>query len=166
LNGQEVFMRLSWALVILVGALSAFLTGCQKPVAAPPTISSNLRPSPKGFEIRYNAVIALARRGSEHTLDEAPLEVLQEMLDEEQQQVNFKVRLRDGQEVPEDKATPDPVAAQTAVVSALQAVIELHKKRPELNLSKLEPAIQKLQGSSNELIKQETKRTWIALGKS
>lgn len=159
-------MRRPWA-VILIGALSAaFFAGCQKPPPAPPTVSSSVRPSPKGFEIRYNAVVALARRGSEHALAEGPLDVLLEMLDEEQQQVNFKIRLRDGEEVPEDKATPDPVAAQTAVVSALQAVTELHRKRSELDLAKLEPAIQKLMGSSNELIKQEAKRTWTALGKS
>ena len=80
---------------------------------------AGVAPSPVGWEIRYNAAAALARRGSK----QVPWAVLREMLDERQQLRNFQVVLHDGREV------PDEVAARTAVISALKAVGEWHNKQ-------------------------------------
>src|SRR5688572_974266 len=52
----------------------------------------DIMPSPVGWEIRYNAAQALARRRSE----KVPWDTIREMLDEEQQLRNFRAILHDG----------------------------------------------------------------------
>ena len=76
-------------------------------------------PSAPGWEIRYNAAATLARRGSTST----PWPTIREMLDEERQQRNFRVRLKSGQEV------TDVEDAQRTVQNALAAVALWHKKQ-------------------------------------
>jgi hypothetical protein len=132
------------------------LAGCQKsPEIAPPSTAPSAGVQ---LEIRYNAIRALAHRGSDAMKDPDRLEVLGEMLDEQKQQQNFRVKLKDGQEV------PDLAEARTTVESALKAIAELHRKRKDIDLSSLYPAIEKLCESKNEVIKQEAKKTKIALG--
>jgi hypothetical protein len=76
-------------------------------------------PSAPGWEIRYNAAVTLARRGSART----PWPLIREMLDENQQRRNFRVPLKDGKEgVDEESAT-------RAVQNTLAAVGEWHRKQ-------------------------------------
>jgi hypothetical protein len=73
-------------------------------------------PSPPGWETRYNATVALARRGS----PVVRLDVLREMLDEQRQMRNFRSPLADGRTV------PDEAAARRTVLNALKAVRDWH----------------------------------------
>lgn len=78
-------------------------------------------PSAPGWEVRYNAAATLARRGSEHT----PWNLIAEMLDEQQQLRNFRVRLENG------RIVSDEAAARTTILTTLRAVADWHKKNPE-----------------------------------
>jgi hypothetical protein len=102
-----------------------------------------------GWEIRYNATLALARRGSAQT----PLDELKEMLDEEQQMRNFEVRTQEGREVIDEQA------ARLTVLKALEGVMALHQKRPGLNLATLDPAIDKLTQSPNLTLREKAEDT-------
>jgi hypothetical protein len=144
-------MRRLVGLFLLLG-----IAGCQKaPELAPPD-------TPPGggvrLEIQYNAIRALAHRGSDAMKDPGRLDMLAEMLDEQKQQQNFRLKLKGGNEV------ADLAEARTTVESALKAIVALHAKRKDIDLSRLYPAIEKLTQSSNEVIKKEAKRTKIALG--
>jgi hypothetical protein len=140
--------------VLLVGA------GCQqgrKPGAgAAPTPTG--RASPAGWEIRYNATVALARHGSDLVKDR--FDVLDEMLDENQQLVNCRTVSKEGQEAFNQQA------ATGTVTNALKAIAELHRRKPDLDLTPLQPAIDKLTQSSNPVLRTEADRTRLALGKS
>src|SRR5262245_45480754 len=59
--------------------------------------TAELLPSARGWKVRYNATITLARRGS----PEVPFDILAEMLDESLQMRNFRARLQNGREVPD-----------------------------------------------------------------
>jgi hypothetical protein len=107
-----------------------------------------------GLRIRYNAAVALARRGS----DRAPVELLREMLDESAQLEQHRIRYKkDGHE-----AADEPTAYDT-VQTALRAVAELHRKKPQLNLTALESAVEKLKGSASPAVRKEAERTREAL---
>ncbi len=106
-----------------------------------------------GLKIRYNATVALARRGS----DLVRLDVLQEMLDEPLQRQNFVLKRKNGEEV------ADEATAQVTVASALQAVAELHRKKPQRDLSKLTPVIDEVAHSKNPALQAEAMRTLKAL---
>jgi hypothetical protein len=148
---------------LLVGLAALCLIGCRNAPPASTAPATGPR-NPPGFEVRYNAAVALARRGSDKAAER--LDVLQEMLDEEQQLRSFRKRIIDGRLVPDNEAPPDPVAARTAVESALKAIVELHKKRPEMDLSSLMPAIDKLTQSSNPVLRTEAERTKQELEKT
>jgi hypothetical protein len=133
-------------LIFLVFLVAA--AGCNR--GAPAVVSGpSSRP---GWEVRYNAVIALARRGSDRIKDQRPWETLQEMLDEEQQLRNFK------HELPDKRVVSDPGSAHVEVITAMQAIGELHRRKPDLDLSGLQPAIQKLTQSRNLAVSTEAKR--------
>jgi hypothetical protein len=102
-----------------------------------------------GLRIRYNATVALARRGS----DKARLGVLQEMLDESMQRQNFILKGKNGEE------KPDEAMVRVTVATALQAVAELHRKEPERDLSVLSPAIAAIAHGENAALKAEAERT-------
>jgi hypothetical protein len=102
-----------------------------------------------GLKIRYNATVALARRGS----DQARVDVLQDMLDEPLQQQNFVLKRKNGAEV------PDGATARVTVATALQAVAELHRKNPELDLSRLYRAIEEIAEGKNAALQAEALRT-------
>jgi hypothetical protein len=109
----------------------------------------------RGREIRYQAVQALARRGSPHAADR--LGVLGEMLDEDYQAKAFHMKLKDGRDV------PDGATIGTILSGALRSVADLHHKQPSLELSTLRPAIDKLAHSDNAALRQEGERTLAAL---
>ncbi len=106
-----------------------------------------------GLRIRYNATVALARRGS----DKVRLGVLKEMLDEQQQLQNFRLKRKNGDEVADE-----PTAAKT-VEAALGAVIDLHAKKPDRDLRDLVPAVEVLKQSPNIALRHEAERTLKAL---
>jgi hypothetical protein len=109
-----------------------------------------------GLRIRYNAAVALARRGS----DRAPVDVLAEMLDESAQLEQHRVRSKkDGRET-DDKAT-----ALDVVQTALRAAAELHRKNPRVNLAPLDTPIDRLKGSAGPAVRKEAERTREALAK-
>jgi hypothetical protein len=143
-------------LSLVLAACGFALSGCARPPeVAPPSTGSS---GGVRLEIQYNAVCALARRGSDALKDPNVQDKLAEMLDEGQQLQNFRVRLKDGREV------PDLAEARTTVESALKAIVECHRRRKDIDLSQLYPAIEKLTQSENPVIKQEALRTKIALG--
>ncbi len=102
-----------------------------------------------GLKIRYNATVALARRGS----DQARVDVLQDMLNEPLQQQNFVLKRKNGAEV------PDEATARVTVATALQAVAELHRKNPERDLSRLYRAIEEIAEGKNAVLQAEAERT-------
>ena len=142
-------------LLSLIFALAGS-TGCNRGSAPQPVSGS---PSAPGWEVRYNATLALVRRGSDRVKDEQVWENLNEMLDEEQQLRNFRIKNKDGSEV------SDEPAARMTVISALQAIDELQKRRPEMDLSGLKPAIEKLTSSDNVAVRTEATRTKLLLEK-
>jgi hypothetical protein len=103
-----------------------------------------------GLRIRYNAAVALARRGSGRT----PVDVLREMLDESEQLEQNLVRFKKDGRQAADEAT-----ARDVVKEALGAVAELHRKNPAMNLSSLDSAIDKLKSSSDASVRKEAERT-------
>jgi hypothetical protein len=136
-------------------ALAAAAPGCRRPVAA--TVPPG-PPSPAGWEVRYNATLALANRGSPLVKeDPAVWDNLLEMLDEEQQLRNFTRKRPDGQ------AVPDETAARTTVIGALRAVAELHRQRPALDLSGLNEPIERLTRSANVPVRTRAAQTQLIL---
>jgi hypothetical protein len=111
----------------------------------------------RGLEIRYKAVEGLARRGSDLVIKRLP--ILQEMLDEDLQRQHFRTQLQSGP----DK--PDEALVFSTVRGALRGITELHRKKPNLNLSELYPAIDKLVQSSNPELRAEAERARIALNR-
>ncbi|HEX5270437.1 MAG TPA: hypothetical protein VFW33_08125, partial [Gemmataceae bacterium] len=110
-----------------------------------------------GLRIRYNAAVALARRGSGRT----PIDLLGQMLDESEQLDQNRVRSRkDGHE------SADEATAYDVETTALQAVAELHRKNPNVNLAALDSAIDQLKDhSASPAVRKEAERTRAALAK-
>jgi hypothetical protein len=102
-----------------------------------------------GLEVRYNATVALARRGSA----KVRLGMLKDMLDEETLRENFRRKQKDGTEVPDEA-----MVTQTILVT-LQAVAELHKQNPRFKLAELRPLIDDLAHSKNAAVRTEAKNT-------
>lgn len=107
-----------------------------------------------GRNIRYLAGVALARRGS----DQVRLDLLEEMLDEDELVRCFQVRLNDGRTV------PDGTLVFGTIENALKALVRLRERRPQLDLSSLRPAVQKLTENRNPALRATAERTLIALG--
>jgi hypothetical protein len=106
------------------------------------------------LEIRYHALLSLARRGSPQFSEWQ--DDFADMLDEEKQLKNFQVK-KDG------KYAPDQGAAGLVVRNALSVLPVLHEKRPEMDLSKLDPSLAKLSESSNYGLKEEAKKVRATL---
>jgi hypothetical protein len=111
----------------------------------------------RALEVRYNAAVALARRGS----DMVRLDLLGEMLDEARLRESFRVKPEGG-----GPAQPDESAVRVTVVNALKAVAELHRRRPERDLSELVPAVRRLTQSPTQALRGEADATLRALGQS
>lgn len=109
-----------------------------------------------GLEIRYKAAEVLARRGSD--MATRRFNLLKEMLDEAEQERNFRTKLSDGRDVPEE------TYIVSTVRGALGGLIELHAKKPGLDLSPFHDAIRKLTQSSRGEIKTEALRAKTVLG--
>lgn len=131
--------------------------GCQQ---APPSVQLT-QPSPgqHGRDIRCNAALALAWRGSPKIKDPVAWDLLLEMLDEPTQLQNYRAKLPDGREVSNE------AAARETTRGALRAVAELHRKKPAMDLSGLRPALEKLTGSTNKLVATDAKQVLQALEK-
>ncbi len=116
-------------------------------------------------EIRYNANLSLAVKGSK----DVRLDLLREMLDEDRQLHNFRVRLNNDQEVSDENS------ARKLILNTLKAVVEWHNKLGDVNkvfkkpqqaeqLQAVYAAIDKLaKDSPNAAVRQEALRTQKAL---
>ncbi len=131
--------------------------------ATPQAPPEGVAPSAPGWEIRYQATVALARRGS----DKVPLDTLREMLDERKQLRNCVTKLQSGEEVSNE------AAARTNVISALKAIVEWNKtdgaarerkEQPE-EVEKLYEAIDKLRESPNAPLRAEAEKAREVLGR-
>ncbi|MBM3995235.1 MAG: hypothetical protein FJ303_13940 [Planctomycetes bacterium] len=113
-------------------------------------------PSASGWEVRYNAATALARRGS----DKVPWVILREMLDEKQQMRNYRARNADGNDV------YDEAAARANMLSALKAIAAWHEKRKTekktdvpSDLRAIYPVVESLAASSYVEMKLQAEKT-------
>jgi hypothetical protein len=107
-----------------------------------------------GLQIRFNAAVALARMGSKA----APLDLLQDMLNEGYLRTNLILRPRKGG----DDRPNEEVIGQT-LLNTLKAAAELHRLRPDMDLSSLAPAVDALAGSGNPDVRTEAETTKLAL---
>jgi hypothetical protein len=108
-----------------------------------------------GFRVQSNATIALARRGS----PQVRLGLLDTMLDEEQLRGIFVLQSKQS-----GKEQPDEALVAETLKNALKAVAELHRKRPEFDLAKLKPAVDRLADSPNPAVRAEAHQTQLVLG--
>jgi hypothetical protein len=111
-----------------------------------------------GLEVRFNAAVALARFGAK----QPPVDVLKDMLDESYLRSNLLLRPRqhDGPE------KVDEGAVGQTLINALKAVAELHRLRPDADLSSMAPSVDSLTGSSNADVRTEAEKTRNALKNS
>jgi hypothetical protein len=109
-------------------------------------------PSGPGWEIRYNATLALARRGSPHL----PLENVREMLDESQQMRNFRAPLDKGGSV------PDEVAARRTILNTLEALTAWWQKLPATDRARLDqdPALRAVRTELDRLAESPNATLW------
>lgn len=115
-------------------------------------------PSAPGWEVRYNAAASLGRIGSGKT----PWPVLAEMLDEQQQMRNFRVKLDSG------KVVPDEAAARLTVISALKAVKQWHEKQtatitPAAEMAAVYDAVERLVSSPIVEVKKQAEEARTAI---
>jgi len=101
------------------------------PWAALATLQDSL-PSTPGWQVRYQATLALARRGSPRT----PWPVFREMLDYERQLRNFPAKLHAG------KIIPDDAMATHRVHNALGVLAEWHKLQNTSRMGMLPAGLQ------------------------
>ncbi len=117
-----------------------------------PTRSLTKKP---GFGVQAQATIALARQGWKVRLG-----LLQTMLDEDELRGIFVIQSKkDGTE------RPDEAMVVETVINALKAIVELHRKRPDLDLTALQPNLDKLAHNPNPAVHTEAGRVVLALSK-
>ena len=117
---------------------------------------SETRETP-GYIIRINAALALCRRGS-HQIDKE-LGFLAELLDEQKLEAHLR-ESKNGQE------QPNRAKAQYTISETLNAVKTLHAERPDLDLTSLHPAIDRLAKSgANSSLAARAHETMLALDK-
>jgi hypothetical protein len=116
---------------------------------------SQARTKTPGLVVRYNATVALARRGS----PKVNLGVLKDMLDESFLREQMVLTSPNG-----GPERPDDGAVAQTVFNALKAVAELHRLRPDKDLSEVREAVNKLASSANPALKAEAEKTRLALG--
>lgn len=159
-NDSDPFLRLMVAL-----ALSYWQGDAEENAHMEQTLATLLRDDGHGskdnselvgLEIRSQAAVALARRGS----SKIKLERIREMLDEKGQTELFGKRLKN-----DEKGQKESLAFGT-VSGMIKAVAELHRKDPKRDLSPLYPALRQLAESGNASLKTEAKQTLIELGQS
>jgi hypothetical protein len=111
----------------------------------------------QALEVRYNATVAQARRGS----DRVQMKLLQDMLDEQQLAKTFRVKPPEGEP---GGSKVDEAAVRLTVVNALKAIAELHRQQPDRDPSALIPALKQLKQSSTLTFRTEAEQTLRALG--
>src|SRR5262245_37318236 len=142
---------------LTIGVLTvSILAGCGQ---SPPSMQlSQPSSGQQGRDVRYNAALALAWRGSPKIKEDAVAwDLLLEMLDEEKQLQNIRTKQPDGRD------TGNEAAARETTRGALRAVQELHRKNPHLDVSGLKPAIEKLAESGNKVIATDAKQVLQSL---
>jgi hypothetical protein len=144
------------SLLLALVAVTLLAGGCSR-LRSSPSPPQSAGPNVEAREIRYNAVLALLNRGSPHVKDEGVWDVLTEMLDESRQLQTFQTHAGDGPTIPNE------TGARMTVIGALRAVRELHKKRPEIDLSGLKPPLEKLNESTNATVRAEAGQALQAL---
>ncbi len=120
--------------------------------------------NPEGFTpsevrsllVRYNANVALANRGSQHVR----VPMLADMFDNDYLRDKMKSRRKDGGE------TTDETLVVNTLINTLKAVGTLHRKRPDLDLSSLRQAVDKLADHPNKAVQAEAKKLQQALDAS
>ena len=158
------------ALVLGIVALVLFRPGWH--TARPPVPVG--KPSNPGWKIRYDATIALARRGSAHT----SIDLLEEMLDEGTQEANFRVKQADGREVVDEQGVDNMLVATLDAVQEYQAKHKEPEMATELRTvyasprltimipfvhpppdwkEQLKPAIEKLTDNRNAAVREKAK---------
>jgi hypothetical protein len=131
--------------------------------AEPKEPPANVEPSPRGWEVRYQATMTLARRGS----TKVPFATLLEMLDETKQLRNCVTKLQSGKEV------SDEGAARRIVINGLNAFVEWHRSpaKDQLNneqkaeVAKIFEAIDRLRQTENDQLRVEVEKAREALGR-
>src|SRR5262249_50761182 len=153
-------------LLALIGAVAGavLLVWLRRPdQAIPQEPPGNVTASPQGWEIRYNATLTLLHPGS----PKVRLPVLLEMLDRPKQMKNFRAKLKDGRDVPNE------AAARSAIISTLKAVVEWHQKldvakslgADSERLQEVYAAIDRLADSPNLVLRTEAERTRKSLNR-
>jgi hypothetical protein len=120
-----------------------------------PAITTIAYSQPPELNVRLNATIALARRGS----DKVHTGRLAEMLDENKLRSQF---LREN--ITTEKSEPDEGVVVQTIMNALNAVDELHKKRPEKITSAIRTAVHNLKGNANAAIRNQAEETAQKIG--
>jgi hypothetical protein len=107
-----------------------------------------------GLEIRYQAWLALAWRGSDRLRH--GVGPLADMLDEAKLNEQFPI-------LDQGKQVPDVVQVQETILSTLKALVELHRRQPDIDLSPLYPAVEKLTQNANGTLSTQARETLLAL---
>jgi hypothetical protein len=110
---------------------------------------------PPELNVKFNATIALARRGSDFVSSGR----LAEMLDEEKLRQQLL-----HEDVNTEKPGPDEAAAVQIEVNTLKALVDLHKRRPEKITPAIRAAVDKLKGNANAAVKKEAEQAALAIG--
>ena len=131
------------AIGIIITAVLAIIFW--RPTTEPTMVKlDDTKPSAPGYDVRYSAATALARRGS----SAVPWPLLREMLDERQQLSNNHVRLKDGRDV------YDEANARLIMVSALRAIAAWHEKQADKTQA-VPAELREIYGVVDELAKSE-----------
>jgi hypothetical protein len=141
-------------LVSLSPCLLVYCTGCNQQPATPVVAGPA---SGDGWEIRYTAAIALARRGSDKLNDPHVRDLFLEMLDEQQQ-------LRNARETVNGREVTDLAKAHGTTFAALDALSEYHRRNKSADLAPFKPAIDKITTSSNAWLANKAKTLQQELG--
>jgi hypothetical protein len=124
-SDENGFVKRGFFLLGTMAGLTAIVMAIlfYRPEQPLPIESKNLpaKASGDGWKIRYNATIALLRRGS----DQVPWPIVREMLDENQQLKNCEYVHDQGRTI------PDESLARSFVITALKAVAEWQRKQTE-----------------------------------
>lgn len=116
----------------------------------------------KGREVRYQATMALARRGSKKTAER--FAVLREMLDEKSLSEIFRVKSK-----AKDKEVPDTAIIGVIMTDAAKSIAELHKKLKEkgeeLDFSPLMPGLETVAQHENASLRLAAELTVLELKK-
>jgi hypothetical protein len=109
----------------------------------------------RGFHVQPQAALALARRGS----PQAPLRLLEEMLDEEKMGRAFVLLNRKTR-----AEQPDQGLVALTISDTLKALVQFHHKRPAADLSNFRSAVDGLAQHANPNIHTEARKARSELG--